>query len=112
MAEAKFCLLPAGSSKPNHCFRRGSKGDTSSGVQRNRMRGKIGLQKDKFDGLRKTVSEAMGLINMATIRRWEQRMWRWIACCAEGKEAQETDIAVKKHVSSPCQGSGLLLNKI
>ena len=52
-----------------------------------------------FDGLKKTVPTALGRVSLSTMRRWEQRMWRWIACYAEGKGAQEADIAVKRYTS-------------
>ena len=55
-----------------------------------------------LDGLRKTVPEALGLVPLTTIRRWEQRMWRWIDCYSEGKGAQEADHIVKKYTSHRC----------
>ena len=52
-----------------------------------------------FEGLKKTVPGALGLVSLVTIRRWEQRMWRWIACYSEGKGAQAAGITAKKYTS-------------
>ena len=52
-----------------------------------------------FDGLRGMVPEAMGLVSLTVMRRWEQRMWRWVDCYGEGKGAEEADRIVKKYTS-------------
>ncbi|KAH8916594.1 hypothetical protein BT69DRAFT_1228244 [Atractiella rhizophila] len=52
-----------------------------------------------FEGLRRTVPEALKSIKLSTIRKFEHRSHRWIRAYKEGKNVIDAGYQVKEHAS-------------
>jgi len=49
-----------------------------------------------YSGLQKNIPDAMGSVDVLTIRKWEHRMIRWMDAYKDGKGTKEAQIQVKK----------------
>lgn len=52
-----------------------------------------------FEGLKRTVPEALRQVDKSTMRRWESRFWRWIEAYENGLNALDADQAIKNYTS-------------